>query len=289
MNRVVIIPNVFKDTDYSVTYAVIEKLLSLKMKVYIEDVIVEDGCKYRDMSKINIYDRSNFPKKADLVISIGGDGSVLQASEFAVRNDIPILGVNLGKIGYLAEVEPANLDVLDNLINENYYIDEKMLLMLDIEGRDKLKEIFAVNDVVILREDNFGVANIKVEDSLANVVKYRSDGLVMSTPQGSTAYSLSAGGPILAHDVETILMTPISPHSFFNRSVLFNSSDVIRITNVGEIPLNINMDGRFRGNLMSGDYCDIKKAPKKLKMLTFCKNSMFSNLFKKMRILGEIE
>ncbi len=289
MKRVVIIPNMFKDTDYSVTYAVIDKLLSLKFKIYMEQTHVDEGCKYKKPEKIKTYAFKTFPKNIDLVIAIGGDGSVIHASWFAINNDIPMLGVNLGKVGYLAEVEPSKLDILDNLIDGKYKIEEKMLLTMDVRGRELQNTKYSVNDVVVLRDEYFGIADIKVEDSLGNVVKYRADGIVFSTPQGSTAYSLSAGGPILAHDVQSILMTPISPHSFFNRSVLFNSSDTITVTNVGEMPLNINMDGKSRGILYKDECCDIKKADKKIKMLTFSENNMFSNLFNKMRILGEID
>ena len=109
----------------------------------------------------------------------------------------------------------------------------------------------------------------------------------MATPQGSTAYSLSSGGPIVAHDVDGILLTAVSPHSFFNRSVMFNSSEVIKITNLGMDPIHISIDGRCRGNLDTNEYCTVFKSEKKIKMLAFEKNAMFSKLFKKMRILED--
>ena len=150
-------------------------------------------------------------------------------------------------------------------------------------------ERYAVNDVAVSRDSFLNIADIKIEDSALNAVKLRADGVVLSTPQGSTAYSFSAGGPILAHSVESILLTPISSHSFFNRSVLFNASDVIKITNIGALPLNLLIDGRSVGARAPNEYCNVRRAPKNVKILTFKENSMFSSLFKKMRILGDID
>ena len=164
-----------------------------------------------------------------------------------------------------------------------------MLLSVELPCLGKTSDRYAVNDVTVAREGFLHIADIKIEDSIENAVKIRADGVILSTPQGSTAYSFSAGGPILAHDVESILLTPVSPHSFFNRSVLFNASDVIKVTNVGSLPLNVSVDGRNVASLAPGEHCNVKRAPKNIKILTFKKNSMFSSLFKKMRILGDID
>lgn len=281
MKNLVIIPNANKDKGFTVTDAVADKLLSLGFCVYISADVgyTRDG--------VIAYDE--IPDKVDLMVVIGGDGSVIDASGLAVEKDIPILGVNLGRMGYLTEVEVDGLSILDNLSDGNYCITEKMLLEVYSGDSEAPCERYAVNDVAIARDNFLHIADIKIEDSIENVVKLRADGVILSTPQGSTAYSFSAGGPIVAHDVDSILLTPISPHSFFNRSVLFNSSDVIKVTNDGELPLSINVDGRSVGSITSGASCKIQKSKKTVKMLTFTRNSMFSSLFKKMRILGDID
>ena len=160
-----------------------------------------------------------------------------------------------------------------------------MLLTVEFDGKENKCDRYAVNDVVISREAMLSIADIKIEDSIGNVVKFRADGVILSTPQGSTAYSFSTGGPIVAHNVESILMTPVSPHSFFNRSVIFNSHDVIKATNSGEGILTVSIDGRSIGQLLPGESCSVKKSHRTIKMLTFTENSMFSSLFRKMRIL----
>ena len=280
MKNLVVIPNVNKDVGLAVTGQVIDRLLSLGFNVYVHSDIapLNDG--------VTVY--SELPENVDLMVVIGGDGSVIDASGLAVERDIPILGVNLGRMGYLTEVELGEIQLLDSLTTGEYSVIEKMLLSVELSGVGMPCERYAVNDVTVSRDSFLHIADIKVEDSIENAVKIRADGVILSTPQGSTAYSFSAGGPILAHDVEGILLTPISPHSFFNRSVLFNASEIIKITNVGTLPLNVSVDGRNVGSLAPGEHCDVSRAAKNVKILTFKKNSMFSSLFKKMRILGDI-
>ena len=147
---------------------------------------------------------------------------------------------------------------------------------------------FAMNDVIISHKTYVGMAEILLTDSNGASLKYRADGLVLATPVGSTAYSLSAGGPIVAHDIDSILATPICPHSFFNRSVIFSPNETITITNNGEDALNISIDGRFFEELKDNESCVIKAAAKRLKMLTFKDNNMFSRLFDKMGKLEKI-
>ena len=280
MKNTVVIPNVSKDTGFQVTEMVISKLLELGFNVYVHSSVgyIKGG--------VNVYEA--IPDDIDLAVVIGGDGSVIDASGLAVEKNIPILGVNIGRMGYLTEVETDELSILDNLADGSYSVIEKMLLSVELSGGEKCKR-YAVNDVTVSRDSLLHIADIKIEDSSDNAVKLRADGVILSTPQGSTAYSFSAGGPIIAHDVDGILLTPISSHSFFNRSVLFNSSDVIKVTNDGSLPLSISVDGRSVGALETGEACCITRAPKSVKILTFKKNSMFSSLFKKMRILGDID
>lgn len=280
MKKIVVIPNATKDRDLLVTNTVLEKLLSLGFHVYVNSSV---GLK---KEYVDAYDE--FPEGIDLIIVVGGDGSVIDASVIAIKQNIPILGVNLGKVGYLTEVEVDGLSLLDNLASGEYFISEKMLLSVNFDNKNNSCDRYAVNDVTVSRDGFLHIADIKVEDSFENTIKLRADGVLLSTPQGSTAYSFSSGGPIVAHDVESILLTPISPHSFFNRSVLFNSSDIVKVTNLGEFPLSVSIDGRCTGSISSGESCEIRKAKETFKILTFTRNSMFSSLFKKMRILGDI-
>lgn len=283
MKHIVIIPNPKKDKDFSVTKNLVEKLNFFGSAVYIEK---KHGECFN--SSVILYDE--FPKSTEAIIVVGGDGSVLDASVTAIENDIPLLAVNLGKVGYLSEVEPDNLDILSCLFSGKFEIEEKMLLSVTHVsfGLAHKAERLAVNDVIVSHDNFLGIADFTLENGVGDCVKYRADGMILSTPAGSTAYNLSAGGPIVSHDIDSIVATPICPHSFFNRSIIFKATENIKLRNVSDTVLNISIDGRYFTNLSNNDECIIKMADKKLKMITFSENNMFSTLFKKMRILEDI-
>ena len=161
MKNVIVIPNPHKDEDFVVTNKVIDKLVELELLVYVDETC---GILSRD----GVITYAEPPKNADLIVVIGGDGSVIDASRYAVMFDIPLLGVNLGKIGYLSEVEPDNLSLLDELSKGNYEVESKMLLAaeyISAKGKTVVSERYAVNDVVISQDGYFGIADFSVENS----------------------------------------------------------------------------------------------------------------------------
>lgn len=278
MKNILIIPNINKDKDYSVSTDCAKKLQNLGICVYIQ-------AKYN--SDLGNYAKAvdEIPTDIELIIVVGGDGSVIDASQYALLLDIPVLGINLGNLGYLAELEPDSLDKLALLMNDEYEIEEKMLLTVRLlrDGGEITSPRYALNDVIISHETYVGLAELSLTDSHGESVKYRADGLILSTPVGSTAYSLSAGGPVVSHDIDSITATPICPHSFFNRSIIFNSDECLKVTNNGTNNLNITVDGRYFEELNAGCVCYIESAKKRFKMLTFSGNNMFSTLFGKMK------
>lgn len=278
MKNIVIVPNASKDINHEVTGKVVNLLVSCGAKLFIES-------KYNARFGDAVMVVDSFPTEADLIVVIGGDGSVIDASVDALKYDVPVVGVNLGRLGYLAEVEPSNLDTLRKLFSGEYRIEEKMLLSATLmrDGVEMKSVRFALNDVIISHENYVGLAELALENSMGDSVKYRADGLILSTPVGSTAYSLSAGGPIVSHNVESIIVTPICPHSFFDRSIIFNPDERLVISNNGEDVLNITLDGRFFSKLKKGERCSVSVADKKVRMLTFDKDNLFSTLFAKMR------
>lgn len=280
MRKVVIVPNPKKDTGLAVTDVVAKKLCSLGFSTYIFE-------EYHDANEPREF--SDCLSGAELVIVIGGDGSVIDASRLAVDMDVPLLGVNLGKVGYLSEVEPDNIDILDRLLTGEYAVSEKMLLSAEKYSRDGIVNLsprYALNDVIISHGDYCGISEFKLENSSGERITYMADGIIAATPSGSTAYSMSAGGPIISHKLDSVMITPICPHSFFNRSMVYDSDEVIRISNCNQEPLNISVDGRYFSSLDLGESCIVKKAPKRLKMLTFSENYSLSALFKKIKVFG---
>lgn len=284
MKNILIIPNKNKDKDFEVSIRTAEFLVKGGACVYIEE---KYGTTLSDMASVV----SEIPTSIELIVVIGGDGSVLDASVLAIEKRIPILGINLGKLGYLAELDVDKLDMLSRLFAGEYRIEDKMLLEVSRMSGGKVytSERLAVNDIIISHDTFLGIADFKLEKSDGECVRYRADGMIFSTPVGSTAYSLSAGGPIVAHGINSILVTPIAPHSFFNRSIIFSPNEKLKIENGRDAELKISVDGRLFGTLNAGEECVVRASDKTLKMLSFNQNSNFSTLFKKMRNLEDIK
>ena len=283
MKNIAIIPNIHKDAELFVTKNLVEKLLYFGAEVFVE-------AKFAKHLSQSVVSYDTFPEDAELIIVVGGDGSILDASVIAIERNIPILGVNLGKVGYLSEVEPDNLDILSGIFFGNYSIEEKMLLSVN-HVSDKVvhkSKRLAVNDVIISHDTFLGIADFVLENSVGDCLKYRADGLILSTPAGSTAYSLSAGGPIVSHDIDSIVATPICPHSFFNRSIIFKPDEELSVTNNGGDILNVTVDGRFFTKLLPGGVCKVRMAKKRFKMVTFNDNNMVQTLFEKMKRFEKI-
>ncbi len=278
MKNILLIPNPKKDLDLSVTNLLADKLSSLSFEVFIPKEYSEKVKNASELTEIN---------NIDLIFVIGGDGSILDAAATAIENDIPLIGVNLGKMGYLTEIDKNDLDCLSLLKEERYEIEEKMLLSAEIKGRDVSCECgrFAVNDCIISHDCYLGVADFSLSTDGGEFVKYRADGIVIATPVGSTAYSLSAGGPVVSHSIDAVIVTPICPHSFFNRSLLLPKNNTLTISNTGKDKLNISLDGRYFTALLPEQRCVVKVSDKKLKMLTFKKDKMISALFSKMKLM----
>lgn len=284
MKKILLIPNKNKDKNLEVSTSVARLLANCGASVYVEEKYETELSGYAEPL-------SCVPEDLELIIVIGGDGSVLDASRLAIEKELPILGVNLGKLGYLAEIDVDNIDMLNRLFTGDYAVEDKMLLEVSrVSGGEVFtSERLAVNDIIISHDTFLGIADFKLEKSDGECVRYRADGMIFSTPVGSTAYSLSAGGPIVAHGINSILVTPIAPHSFFNRSIIFSPSDRLKIKNSAETELKISVDGRLFSSLHKDEECIVRTSEKSLKMLSFNQNNNFSALFKKMRNLEDIK
>ena len=168
-------------------------------------------------------------------------------------------------------------------------VDEKMLLSVvkHSNSGSVSSPRLALNDVVISHSEFLGISEFTVCGPEGGV-RYRADGVVIATPAGSTAYSLSAGGPVVSHNLDALVVTPVCPHSFFDRSILFASDECVTVENTGKEKLNISVDGRCFSPLLPMEKCVVYRSENRVKFLTFSKNNMFSTLFGKMRIMGDI-
>lgn len=224
-------------------------------------------------------------KNIDFLIVLGGDGTLLNAAKHACEYSIPILGVNLGNLGFLTEVEVGDLNAaLENIISKKYFIEERMMLKCDIIRDDTaIASYNALNDCVITRGAIPRIIDLYININNEPAINYSSDGLIISTPTGSTAYSFSAGGPILMSDVHAIIITPICPHSLNSRSILVNDMSSVKVViNDDNTNIMVTIDGQIGLNLLSGDIVSIRKSDLKCDLIKFGKNNFFKVLENKL-------
>ena len=234
----------FKDF---IIYSNVEKDYDLILSEGLRDYIISKGCNAliisEDWNYVNEYIDEEALNSAECVIVMGGDGTMLRAAHAIGNHNISMIGVNLGTLGFLTEVEEKNiLKMADRLISGEFSLEKRMMLTgcVTINGEEKICQD-ALNDIVLSRSGTLRIVafNIYVNGQLLDT--YEADGVIVSTPTGSTGYNLSAGGPIVSPNAELILVTPISPHALSAKSVVFDAKDVIKI----EI-LKKRRDSRYR-------------------------------------------
>lgn len=209
----------------------------------IEGILIDFN--HTDENHIKIVPRQRMGEYCDLVIVVGGDGSILQAGAVMAGTGVPVLGINRGRLGFLADVNPDKLEEqLSDILNGQYHTDERFLLRMRVLGQDdddesKLKvfhESFALNDVVLHAGKSVHTIDFQLKIDDIAVYRQHADGLIISTPTGSTAYSLSAGGPIIHPNLDAICLAPMHPHTLSSRPIV--------VAGTSKIAININKDNR---------------------------------------------
>ncbi len=221
-----------------------------------------------------------FEKFADVLISFGGDGTMLSAARLMIKTDLPIMGINVGKLGFLAEYSVTDLDrTIDNLIKGNYRIIDRAVLQTELDG----EIIYALNDFVIEKKDSSRMITIEAYTNKHLLGSIRADGLIVTTPTGSTAYSLSCGGPILTPSTEVICITPISPHSLTLRPLVLPDSNNLELkvfSSTGESMLVA--DGQIQKVLKNTDTVLITKSEEYIKLIKPTDSSYYDLLRNKL-------
>ena len=226
----------------------------------------------------------------DCVIALGGDGTILKVSRDLREMNIPIVGVNLGTLGFLTEIEPEQVfPVIDRLMAGDYEIEERMNIQGEIykggEGAPLLKDV-ALNDIVVSRAGFSRVIGLKVYVNGKVMDIYEADGLIVSTPTGSTGYNLSAGGPIVSPKTDLMIVTPVSPHSLTSKSIVFSSQDeveveILKMRKAQKEEAIVSFDGQPGTLLSAGDRILIKKAKPITKMVKLFDVSFYEVLREK--------
>ena len=206
----------------------------------------------------------NVYAEADILIALGGDGTILEVARRASQKGTPILGINLGRLGYMAELELGELDLLDHLIDGTYTLERRSMLRIELlSANNELRSFcYALNDAVVSNGSVSRIVDMELFEGGNSVTTYRADGLIVATPTGSTAYSMSAGGAIVDPRVSCICVTPICPHSFIARPLIFSDDAVLELKNIcaREKMLYLTVDGRMNFELYRNQRVRITKA-----------------------------
>ena len=225
----------------------------------------------------------------DVVVVLGGDGTVLRASHAIGGSDVPMIGVNLGTTGFLTEVECSSMEpMVDRLIKGDYFVEERMKLGGMIRKKNGTSGRFtALNDIVVIREGVLRLIAIKIYVNDVFFDTYEADGIIMSTPTGSTGYNLSAGGPIVSPTAKLIAMTPVSPHSLLKKSIVFDASDKIKIVLEEKRKTQINeaivsFDGYKNYEISVGDEVEVFSSDTVLHLIRLEKRGFYEVVGKKL-------
>jgi len=286
MIRIGIISNRDKDEGLKVTSKLVKSIKDNGAQPVLSDALAADiGEKEQNLNEDDVIMQS------DIMLCLGGDGTFLKCARRVFTRKIPILGVNLGNLGFLTEVDKNEIDAaIKRLVNGEYDIEERMMLETTIIRNDKeIMKDMVLNDVVISRGWMSRILHLKTYLNNQFVDLYPGDGLIISTPTGSTAYSLSAGGPIVEPDMKLIIVTPICPHLLYSRSFITTGERVLKVLVVENNchGAMVTVDGQNGYELMGGDSIITKKSTQCLKMIRLSDRNFFDVLRSKIYDRGE--
>lgn len=274
MKNFLIMTNEEKDPGFSTSNKIREYIESKGGAAFLRKDFTEDTQSY-----------SNIPGEVECVIVLGGDGTMLHASRLIAPHDLPVVGVNLGTLGFLTEIEMSHLsEGIDDLLNDRFHIEERMMLEGCIFHRDiSCYRLSALNDIFITRSGFSRIISFKIIVNGELLDVYAADGVIISTPTGSTGYNLSAGGPIVNPEANVILITPVCPHSLQAKSIVLGEWDTIEIhiQKVRKTQLEealVTFDGQVAERLNPGDIIKIHKSRKVAKVVKVQENSFYHTL-----------
>ncbi len=274
-----IIPNMTRENAHSVTNSLIKELLALNCDVFM-DLSLKDV--FGDFTNIVFGEQKILLDTCDIIVSVGGDGSFINAAKIATDINKPVLCINAGKLAYLACLESDELELLSKVVKGEYITEKRMMLSVSI--LDKTDRIIyhsnCINDAVVSRSGVIRIMKLSVSCNGAPLIDYMADGAIVSTPTGSTAYSLSAGGPVIEPCVESILLTPVCAHSVFSRSVVLGGNSELEITHDNSGEAILSCDGQSPVIIPEGAVVTVKRSEKCASFIKI-KNDTFIDVLNK--------
>ncbi|HEX6345325.1 NAD(+)/NADH kinase [Umezawaea sp.] len=236
----------------------------------------------RARGAVSAVDPDELAERVDLLVSLGGDGTMLRAMRLGIPDRTPVLGVNLGKLGFLAEIDPPELSDALCAIDEHRYTTEPRSGLRAVTGD---KNSVAFNDIALIRVPGNGMAAVRLHVEGHPFVSYSADAVVVATPTGSTAYSFSAGGPIVSPRAEGLLITPVAPHSTFNRAVFLSGGEKLALEVTGG-ELGVEADGLLIGHVGAGTVIDIEVLPAAAKVVRLGRTTFYQRAQRKFGLSG---
>jgi len=286
MKKIGIITNVERDPDFTYTGILADSIVKRGgCAILAEELAEKSGI------GTSCTDEDSMIADCDMIVCLGGDGTFLKAARSIYGKELPILGINLGNLGFLTEVDRDNIDLaIEHVFSGNYEIENRMMLETVIYRKDEepLHDI-ALNDVVIGRGAVSRIMSIKTYINDVFVDTFPGDGVIISSPTGSTAYSLSSGGPIVEPDTDLLLITPICPHILYSRSFVTKADSVVRavVEENYQFGAMVTSDGQKGHSIGGGDMVEVKKSPYYTKFVKITPRNFFNILRTKIYFRGE--
>jgi NAD+ kinase len=245
---------------------IVSHLVKRRVKVLVS-VLADPG---RDLKSATHVDEREIAAKADLVIAIGGDGTMLHAARHVATRDVPLVGINRGRLGFLTDVSPEHmLEALDAILSGDHLAERRLMLAASMPNTRANGALFALNDIVLQKGDTGRLVDFTTEVDGVYVNTHRGDGLIVATPTGSTAYALSCGGPIIQPNVAALVMVPVCPHTLSDRPLVLPSTSTVRVTldGSGGTPAQVVCDGEPLGKMSEGETLTISLAKRRVTLL----------------------
>ena len=272
MKKIAVIPNNTKDVNYEYTKKLCD-FLAGKAEIIMH--------KKHENTGIDANFTEDVYLNADAVIVLGGDGTMLQAAEPCGKRGIPVMGINLGKIGFMTEVETVDMEsACMRLLEDEYEVEQRMMMEIEVCGKNNFN---ALNDAVIAKTDA-RMNSMEMYASEEKISEYIADGLIVSTPTGSTGYSLSAGGPVADPEMELFIATPICAHMLSARPMLVSEDKVLKLclTQTGGDKASLTIDGEEKCVVKAGDTVFVRKSEHKLKIIKLGRQSFYYTMMAKL-------
>ncbi len=280
--KIAIIVNLTKEKAISCTRDIIRLLCSNGA-----EVLMPPDCRnyYKNEAVVICDSIEEMFAQSDIAVTVGGDGTIIHAAKYAARSATPLIGVNVGRLGFAANVETDEIESLLKLLSGDYSSESRMLLDVEVQKPSGSQHYLAVNDAVVAHGQLSKIVDLHLWLDGEEIAKYRADGLLFSTPTGSTAYSLSAGGPILSPQMECMLMTPVCPHSLFSRSVLFEGNATLSVTvNIPpQCSCLLTVDGEQNINIEEEDRVIVRASELRLNLLSVRTYNFYRRLNEKLK------